>query len=332
MPAPSPCAGLDFINPLDLGPGTFEYWTMMDIFVTALGEGLPFDLIGAPDQYPILPDDTSVDYFTVQGPARNPFDPNPVTGYGLYDVNYLQTIYGANDSFNAGDTLYSITSNLHGGANAREVIWDGDGTDTLSAVGSTIADVVVDLRPGFLSSIGALEDNIFIGFRAEIENATGSDGDDLLIGNELDNVIVGGDGKDTIRGFGGNDILTGGTGGDRFIFGVADGDNTINEMQLAGRDTIQFEEFPEFDDFTEDIQFRLEGRDLVISLTLNDSPTADTTVRIIDQTRGAYRIETLQFGTTLVDLDNLTMQATGANQRFELTPESTIFGNLVTPV
>ena len=101
---------------------------------------------------------------------------------------------------------------------------------------------------------------------------------------------------------------------------------------LAGRDTVQFDEFPELDDFTEDFQFRLEGRDLVISLTLNESPTADTTVRIVDQTRGAYRIETLQFGTTLVDLDNLTSQATGANQRFELTPESTIFGNLVTPV
>ena len=268
--------------------------------------------------------------FTVQG-GLSDFT-TPVSGYGLYDVNYFQRIYGPNTSHNSGDTVYSIFENLNNGPDSRETIWDAGGIDTLSAAGSAIENPVVDLRPGFQSSIGNLENNIFIAFRAEIENARGSFRDDTLIGNELDNVIIGGDGDDTIRGYGGNDILTGGTGGDTFIFTVADGDDVINEQKLAGRDTLQFEPFPELDSFTEDFQFRLEGRDLVVSLTLNGSPTSDTTVRIVDQTRGANRIESLRFGTALVDLDNLTSQATGANQQFEITAESTIFGNLVTPV
>ena len=329
VPAISGCSGLDFFNPLDLGPGTFEYWTLLDTVNFAIGQGLPFDLIGGGDQNPILPDDTSIDVFTVQG-AQTDFA--PVTGYGLYDINYFQEVYGANNTYNLGDTTYSAALNLNNGADSRETIWDAGGIDTISAVGSTIANPVVDLRPGFQSSIGNFQNNIFVAFGAEIENATGSIRNDTLLGNELDNVLSGGQGNDTLRGYGGDDFLTGGTGGDTFVFTVADGDNTIDEQRLAGRDTVQFLEFPQLDSFSEDFQFRLEGRDLVISLTLDGSATADTTVRIIDQTRGASRIESLSFGSALVDLDNLTSQATGANQQFQLTAETTIFGNLVAPV
>ena len=67
VPAPSPCFGLDFFNQTNLGPGTFEYWIMMDAFATAIGQGLPFDLIGGGDQNPILPDDTSIDVFHRSG-------------------------------------------------------------------------------------------------------------------------------------------------------------------------------------------------------------------------------------------------------------------------
>jgi Ca2+-binding RTX toxin-like protein len=248
----------------------------------------------------------------------------------LYDVNFFQTAYGTNNNFNTGNDIYSTATLINGG-NARQAIWDAGGIDTISAVGSTIDDVVIDLRPGAFSSIGNLNSNISIAFRAQIENAVGSDGDDDLRGNELNNRISGGNGNDTIRGFGGNDTLLGGAGGDLYVFSVADGDNRVNEEKLAGRDTIQFLEFPSFNDFTEDFTFRLDGRDLVIQLTLNNGP-ADTVVTITDQTRGASRLESLVFGTSTIDLVNLTDQATGANQKFQITPESTIFGNLVTPV
>ncbi len=63
-----------------------------------------------------------------------------------------------------------------------------------------------------------------------IENATGSDHDDVLIGNSASNVLDGGFGNDVINGgggddtiiggynFSGHDVLTGGAGSDTFVF------------------------------------------------------------------------------------------------------------------
>ncbi|MEM9410808.1 MAG: M10 family metallopeptidase C-terminal domain-containing protein, partial [Planctomycetota bacterium] len=331
--AESNCAyGLDFLNPTDLGPGTFEYREMLTAVAIAMGQGVPFDVVGGGDQNPILPPETSIDVFTQYG-GDTSLATN-ITGYGLYDVNYFQSVYGANNNFNSGDTTYSVSENLNFGANSREVIWDGAGIDTLSALGSTINNPLVDLRPGFFSSIGALQSNISVAFGAQIENALGSNRNDTLIGNELDNRIIGGNGNDILRGNGGDDFLVGGANADTFQFTVADGDNRINEMQLAGRDTIQFlDETGAFgiDDLVEDFSFELEGRDLIVSLTLNNSSQPDTTVRIIDQTRGAFRVETLEFGTTRVDLVNLVDQADGRLQKFQLSSETSVFGNLVIP-
>jgi serralysin len=47
-----------------------------------------------------------------------------------------------------------------------------------------------------------------------IENITGSDHNDVLVGNALDNVLAGGAGNDVIEGRGGNDTLLGGEGTD----------------------------------------------------------------------------------------------------------------------
>lgn len=329
VPAISPCNPLDFFFSPNVGPGTFEFALLLDSIAFAHGQKDPSDVIGPGDQNPILPDATDALSFTVQGDFDNSFV--PITGFQLYDINFFQQIYGVNTNFNTGNTTYSIAT-LEQGGNARQAIWDAGGIDTISAAGSTINNPVVDLRPGFFSSIGNLRDNISIAFGARIENATGSIGNDLLIGNELDNRLIGGDGDDILRGNGGNDFLSGGTGADIYEFTVADGNNRIDEQKLGGRDTVRFLPFPGFDSFTEDFSFRLDGKDLVIQLTLDGSAVADTTVTIVNQTQGSSRVETLQFGTTIVDLQNLTNQATGANQQFALTPESTIFGSLVTPV
>ncbi|ODT65009.1 MAG: hypothetical protein ABS75_33180 [Pelagibacterium sp. SCN 63-23] len=76
----------------------------------------------------------------------------------------------------------------------------------------------IDLRQGHFSSIGKegfiglggvdfdTEDydagNVAISFHAVIENATGSDHDDTLIGNGWSNTLIGGDGNDTLYGDG----------------------------------------------------------------------------------------------------------------------------------
>ena len=342
VPAISSCNGLDYLG-ADGDPnvdvGTFEYDLLLAGIGVNLGLGAPVDFIGPADQNPILPLATQNDQYTV---LLGGFSPDPVTGYQLYDVNYLQTIYGANNSFNLGNDTYSIFENLTFGASSRQTIWDAGGIDTLSAVGSTNGGALVDLRPGFFSAIGAvspdpflgIEGNISIAFGAEIENAVGSNNNDTIFGNELDNRIIGGNGNDFIRGNGGDDVITGGAGADTFAFTIADGDNRINEQQLAGRDRLEFINIPGLDafDLSDDFTFRLEGRDLVVQLTLDGSPVADTTVTIEEQTRGAFQVESLVLGTTVIDLVNLTDQATGANERFQITAEATIFGNLVAPV
>ena len=63
--------------------------------------------------------------------------------------------------------------------------------------------------------------------RSLIENATGGDGDDRIVGNSADNHLIGRRGKDRLSGFEGadtlnggldNDVLRGGEGRDVFIF------------------------------------------------------------------------------------------------------------------
>ena len=77
-----------------------------------------------------------------------------------------------------------------------------------------------------------------------IEHAIGSMGDDILIGNWLDNTLFGSDGNDIINGGAGNDILFGGDGVDQ-IFGGAGNDNIYSGQSTdnylsggAGNDNI----------------------------------------------------------------------------------------------
>ncbi|WP_238364402.1 hypothetical protein [Mesobacterium pallidum] len=91
------------------------------------------------------------------------------------------------------------------------------------------------------------------GLETRIENATGSNGNDLLIGNDTGNLLtgnngddlaLGGRGADTLLGGGGNDQLHGGAwhdwidgeGGVDLLIG-GDGDDTL--IGGAGRDTMQ---------------------------------------------------------------------------------------------
>ena len=107
-----------------------------------------------------------------------------------------------------------------------------------------MANPVVDLRSGGISSIGAIGENLVIAFETEIENATGSVNDDTIFGNEADNRIIGLAGDDVFRGMGGNDYVSGGAGNDIYQWGIADGDDIINEEAGAGRDTLVISNFP----------------------------------------------------------------------------------------
>ena len=87
---------------------------------------------------------------------------------------------GGNNTYDASHTANGVNINLlGGGANGAEI-----GNDTLS----------------------------------NIQNAVGGSGDDILVGNALDNVLSGGAGNDILVGGGGNNTLDGGEGLDAAVF------------------------------------------------------------------------------------------------------------------
>ncbi|MEP7171962.1 MAG: Ig-like domain-containing protein [Aestuariivirga sp.] len=75
---------------------------------------------------------------------------------------------------------------------------------------------------------------------SNIENARGSDFDDVLVGNGGDNFIEGLAGDDIIVGGGGNDYLVGGGGTDSFVFGPEAGDSQIEDF-VVGQDFLRLE-------------------------------------------------------------------------------------------
>ena len=145
------------------------------------------------------------------------------------------------------------------------------------------------------------------------------------------NVLDGGEGNDFLRGYGGDDSLTGGVGNDTFEWGIGDGSDTIFENRGAGIDRLVISDFVELDDFTEDLSFRREGRDLVVDLTMNQG-LSEGTMRVSSQLWGAYRVETLEFNGIDVDLRELFAQLGPNNTQFRVLSDSTEYGFLTVPV
>lgn len=123
------------------------------------------------------------------------------------------------------------------GGNGADIMDGGAGLDTLTYAGS--GAVKVKLAEGSTILIQSAATKVTVdsveyelgGNDAEgdsvrnFENLTGSDFNDVLVGNALANRIEGGAGKDVIDGGAGNDTLLGGAGDD-IIFGGA-GDDVI---------------------------------------------------------------------------------------------------------
>ncbi|MGL4960309.1 MAG: calcium-binding protein [Inquilinus sp.] len=129
---------------------------------------------------------------------------------------------GGNDSLLGGDG----NDVLRGGAGA-DTLDGGAGTDTASYYTSSIG-IAVDLSTG-KGSGGEAQGDILIG----IENVSGSQTDDSIIGTTGANVLQGWNGNDILLGGRGADTLTGGAGADRFQYFGA-----IHSLTGAGADRI----------------------------------------------------------------------------------------------
>ncbi|MGH8246397.1 MAG: M10 family metallopeptidase, partial [Gammaproteobacteria bacterium] len=222
--------------------GTWYFNTLIHELGHALGLKHPFDTDGSGV---VLAHEFDNLFYTVMTYTDHPdseFDPNgplyiaeryPTTPM-VIDILSIQYLYGPNMTFNADDSVYTY----QGDGEYFETIWDAGGEDTI--VYNSATGGLIDLREGAFSELGqpivfddfyggpSIEDprTVWIAYDAEIENAEGGDGDDLIFGNDLDNELSGFDGDDSLYGFAGNDELSGGAESDSLYGGM--GNDVLN--------------------------------------------------------------------------------------------------------
>ena len=156
------------------------------------------------------------------------------------------------------DNIY-VVNGIATGTETITISDDGTGIDTITLIGvfagTTSLDLTWTSNAGMATSASGLyfspqNTGHRLIVNGVIENATGSDGQDFIQGNELANVIFGdafatgqgqqdtlwgGDGNDTIFGGAGADTMLG-DGGDDLLFGDADADTITGG---GGLDTIE---------------------------------------------------------------------------------------------
>lgn len=147
------------------------------------------------------------------------------------------TLYGGdgNDTLNSGDgnnLLYGgAGDDLLVGGSGVNGFFGGAGSDTVDYSASN-AGVEVNLATG-VGAGGYAEGDSY----NSIENVIGSDQDDILIGNNQNNILEGGEGNDLLIAGGGNNQLFGGDGDDTLRSGA--GSNLLDGGD--GNDTVSYE-------------------------------------------------------------------------------------------
>ncbi|WP_207817496.1 M10 family metallopeptidase [Pseudomonas sp. 67(2021)] len=205
FPSNTPVAGDVWIGPqtndANPGKGSYDYLTFVHEIGHALGLKHPFDTSSTNNT---LLDPTLDDvHFTVMSYNSN-YSYQATTPMVL-DIIAIQSLYGANMAWQAGDTVYKWAANQ----SIFETIWDGGGNDTIDG-SNQLAAVSINLNEGAYSQIGkafvdynnltAINDGLAIAYGAKIENAVGSEFNDILTGNALNNTLDGGAGADTMSG------------------------------------------------------------------------------------------------------------------------------------
>ena len=231
-----------------LKPGGYGYTTIVHEIGHALGLAHPHHASGISSTFTALGIgdlDTGINTimsYNDLGETWNPYSKasySTSTTWGTYgqaatpmafDIAAIQHIYGANTTHNTGDNTYSLLTSHY------ECIWDAGGNDTISAAGLN-SSVTINLNEGTdLSKQTGSYGGYTVAYGANIENATGGNGNDSLTGNALANVLSGGTGNDTLDGGAGNDTLRGGAGND--VYTVDSASDVVIENAAEGTDTV----------------------------------------------------------------------------------------------
>ena len=156
----------------------------------------------------------------------------PVTPM-IADIVAIQNLYGVPADINAGDTVYGAESNVGGylgelfaalsgeqlnpgvyaGGAVTLTIYDTGGHDSIDLRFDRF-DQRVDLRPEGISDVLGQTGNLVIARGTVIEDFSAGSGDDVVIGNDAENLLGGLRGDDTLVGGNGDDYLSGGPGAD----------------------------------------------------------------------------------------------------------------------
>jgi hypothetical protein len=229
--------------------GDYAYKTVLSGIMEALGGNFvglpPLGATALPDAFNGMDHTVLSNHYTSSVAATDGLNFYPTTPM-LLDIAVLQALYGANKSYNAGDTVYSF--NDAPGQLYNQTIWDGGGNNTIAYSGSTYS--IIDLREGHGSLIGNdvyaytstqiySIPNVWIAYGTHIDKSvvTGTapvdfyanDDGDTLIGGSGNDSFAGGAGNDVIRGNAGNDTIDGGDGIDTAVYGSKLSDYVIKQ-------------------------------------------------------------------------------------------------------
>lgn len=143
-------------------------------------------------------------------------------------------LIGRGNSFNNYISGNDGSNNLSGGGGIDTLI-GGKGNDLYYV--DTATDVIIELEG---EGTDTIDSTVTYTLGANIENLTLDssvlNGQINGTGNSLDNYILGNSLDNELRGLGGNDILNGSLGSDTYLFGEADGIDTIIEASNSGTD------------------------------------------------------------------------------------------------
>lgn len=207
-----------YIKTTDVGSNGFM--TMMHEIGHSLGLKHPgnYDSSGGGANGPFLPtseDSLNTSIMSYNKGSLATSQNSPATPM-IYDIAAAQHLYGANTSYNSGNTIYTFN-----GTKTVTTVWDGGGNDTIDASSYT-GNSTIDLQEGINNITRIDQASVWVAFNANIENATGGKGNDTIYGNASNNLLIGN---------AGNDTMTGGAGDDAFYFHKGDGNDVINDFQ-----------------------------------------------------------------------------------------------------
>lgn len=226
--------------------GTYAYATALHEIGHALGLEHPHDGTKMSSSYDST-EYSVMSYKSYVGHTSNGYT-NETHGYAqslmMLDIAAIQSVYGADYTTRSGDTTYSFNAStgemkIDGVTYATpaqnriyRTLWDGNGFDTLDFAGYT-TDISVNLNPGEATDldVGGLNQRSRLGYksgewvyssahvymsllyqddvRSLIEAVVTGSGDDILLGNEADNLLSGGLGFDTYTLGDGADTVSG---------------------------------------------------------------------------------------------------------------------------